>query len=62
MEWLSWAIGMLVVASFVGWVVMFLGLHQLPNSRPKVPQYDRFGRLLGEVEAPDYHILPGDDG
>lgn len=61
-EMLSWLITCLVVVLLLGFVVYVPGLLAIPTGeRPRTRTYDRYGRLIGEHENPDYHENPGED-
>lgn len=59
---ISWSITALVVVLLVAFVLYVISLHSLPTQeRPSTPTYDRFGRLIGLMENPDYRENPGED-
>ena len=58
----DWFITILVVVlvSAYGWYLVSLR-RQPTRRRPQAPLYDRFGKRIGMVENPDYHVLPTDE-
>lgn len=60
-ELFSWLITALVVVLVLSFVYYLASLRALPtDGRPRTRSYDRFGRLIGETENPDYHENPGE--
>jgi hypothetical protein len=62
MDVLSWAITLLLGCWLLAFVLALLSLRGIPlGERPRTATYDRFGRVLGLRENPDYHEQPGED-
>lgn len=59
---LGWAITALILAVIASFVVYLIAVARLPNERPRVPTYDRLGRVIGRYENPGEQIAPGREG
>lgn len=58
----GWVVTALVVGTVVAFAAYLVGVRRLPDERPRVPTYDRFGRLLGWFENPGQRVSPGRGG
>ncbi len=59
-EVISWVLTALVGAILAAFLIYLVGLRRIPlGERPRTAVYDRFGRLIGFDENPDYHVSPG---
>jgi hypothetical protein len=59
---MTWLVTLLVVALLLTFAAALIGINRLPTGlRPRTPQYDRLGRMVGVSENPDYHANPGEE-
>lgn len=62
MEMLAWSVTALVVALVVSFAAALLSWRRIPvGERPRTRTFDRFGRLVGVAENPDFHEQPGEE-
>lgn len=58
--WTITALVILLLLAFIGSLISTLAMPA--GERPRTRTYDRFGRVMGLAENPDYHENPGEDG
>jgi hypothetical protein len=59
---IAWTITALVVVLLLTFVGSLISTLTMPaGERPRTRTYDRFGRVMGFAENPDYHDNPGED-
>ena len=58
----SWAVTALVVVTLAAFSAYLVAVRRLPDERPRVATYDRYGRLMGWYENPGHRVSPGRNG
>lgn len=59
---MAWITTGLMITTVVAFVVYLFAVARLPDERPRVSTYDRYGRPLGRYENPGERIAPGREG
>ena len=59
---IGWCVTVLVVGLVVSFIIALVAVARLPDERPEVVTYDRFGGVIGAFENPGPSVGPGRGG